>query len=170
MGHFFFFGFPFLSDPTKSQIIGHYGVLQFMGFQSVGHNWATELNWTDGISDPHQVLSLCFNEGILEISLCPRMFSLLECHQFNNLILPVPSIFSIYLRTLYLSWWVGHSLDMGTRQRCKWYKYNQTSEKYRDFPGGPVVKTLPSNVRGASLISGQEAKIPHNLWPKKIKT
>ena len=30
-----------------------------------------------------------------------------------------------------------------------------------------MVKTLPSNVRGASLISGQEAKIPHNLWPKK---
>ena len=29
-----------------------------------------------------------------------------------------------------------------------------------------MVKTLPSNVRGASLISGQEARIPHNLWPK----
>ena len=27
---------------------GRPGVLQFMGSQRVGHNWATELNWTDG--------------------------------------------------------------------------------------------------------------------------
>ena len=26
---------------------GRPGVLQFMGLQRVGHNWATELNWTD---------------------------------------------------------------------------------------------------------------------------
>ena len=26
---------------------GRLGVLQFMGSQRVGHNWATELNWTD---------------------------------------------------------------------------------------------------------------------------
>ena len=25
------------------------GVLQFMGSQRVGHDWATELNWTDSI-------------------------------------------------------------------------------------------------------------------------
>ena len=35
-----------------------------------------------------------------------------------------------------------------------------------DFPGGPVVKTSPSNVGGASLIPGWGAKIPHALWPK----
>ena len=35
-----------------------------------------------------------------------------------------------------------------------------------DFPGGPVVKTLPSNAGGAGLIPGQGAKIPHALWPK----
>ena len=27
---------------------GRPGVLRFMGLQRVGHNWATELNWTDG--------------------------------------------------------------------------------------------------------------------------
>ena len=27
---------------------GRPGVLQFMGMQRVGHDWATELNWTDG--------------------------------------------------------------------------------------------------------------------------
>ena len=30
-----------------------------------------------------------------------------------------------------------------------------------------MIKTSPSNVVGAHLISGQEAKIPHGLWPKK---
>ena len=29
-----------------------------------------------------------------------------------------------------------------------------------DFPGGPVVKTLPSNAQGAGLIPGQGNKIP----------
>ena len=36
----------------------------------------------------------------------------------------------------------------------------------RDFPGGPVVKTLPSNAGGAGSIPGQGAKLPHALWPK----
>ena len=36
----------------------------------------------------------------------------------------------------------------------------------RDFPGGPVFKTLPSNAGGAGSIPGQGAKIPHASWPK----
>ena len=36
----------------------------------------------------------------------------------------------------------------------------------RDLPGGPVVKTLPSNTGGASAIPGQGAKIPHTSRPK----
>ena len=39
----------------------------------------------------------------------------------------------------------------------------------KDFPGGPVVKALPSNAVGMSLIPGWGAKIPHALQPKKIK-
>ena len=35
-----------------------------------------------------------------------------------------------------------------------------------DFPGGPVVKTSPSNAGGAGSILGQGAKIPHASWPK----
>ena len=35
-----------------------------------------------------------------------------------------------------------------------------------DFPGGPVVKTLPSKVKGESSIPGWGAKILHALWPK----
>ena len=36
----------------------------------------------------------------------------------------------------------------------------------RNFPGGPVVKTLPFNVGGTGLIPCQGAKIPYTLWPK----
>ena len=35
-----------------------------------------------------------------------------------------------------------------------------------DFPGGPVVKTLPSNAGGEGSIPGGRAKIPHALQPK----
>ena len=39
-----------------------------------------------------------------------------------------------------------------------------------DFPGGPVVKTLPFNGRSVSLIPGPRAKIPHVSWPENQKT
>ena len=38
---------------------------------------------------------------------------------------------------------------------------------FQGFPGGLVVKTLPSSVGGAGLIPGQGAKTPHASWPKK---
>ena len=37
-----------------------------------------------------------------------------------------------------------------------------------DFPGGPMVKTLPSNSAGVGSIPGQGAKIPY-LMAKKPK-
>ena len=36
----------------------------------------------------------------------------------------------------------------------------------RDFPGSAVIKTSPSNVRGADLIPGQGAKILHACQPR----
>ena len=36
----------------------------------------------------------------------------------------------------------------------------------RDFPGGPVVKTSPSNAGGEGSIPGRGAKIPHDSQPK----
>ena len=42
-----------------------------------------------------------------------------------------------------------------------------SESKLRDFLGGPVIKTLPSNAGGASLIPGQGAKMPHASWPNK---
>ena len=44
-------------------------------------------------------------------------------------------------------------------------KSYQETER-RDFPGGPVVKTLPSNAGREGLIPGRGAKIPHALRPK----
>ena len=39
-------------------------------------------------------------------------------------------------------------------------------ENSRDFPGIPVVKTLPSNVGAVGLISAQRAKIPQPCGQK----
>ena len=39
----------------------------------------------------------------------------------------------------------------------------------RDFPGGPVVKNLPSNAGDTSLIPGQGTKIPHAVWHSQKK-
>ena len=33
--------------------------------------------------------------------------------------------------------------------------------EFRDFPGGPVVKNLPSNAGDSGWILGQGTKIPH---------
>ena len=40
---------------------------------------------------------------------------------------------------------------------------SEKTKSCRDFPGGPVVKTLPSNAGGGGLILGQGTKIPHAL-------
>ena len=40
----------------------------------------------------------------------------------------------------------------------------------RDFLGGPVVKTLPSNSGGVGSIPGQGTKIPQASWPKNQNT
>ena len=39
----------------------------------------------------------------------------------------------------------------------------------RDFPGGPVVKTPPSNEGGTGSIPGRGTKIPHAAWRNQKK-
>ena len=39
-------------------------------------------------------------------------------------------------------------------------------KKEKDFLGGPLVKTSPSNVGNVGLIPGQRAKIPHVSQPE----
>ena len=38
--------------------------------------------------------------------------------------------------------------------------------KTRDFPGGPVVKTLPSSAGDVGSPHGQKGKILHASWPR----
>ena len=58
-------------------------------------------------------------------------------------------------------------VQTGKSLACCWKDGKTVSRrKQRDFPGGPVVKTSPSNIGGAGSIPGWEAKIPHALQPK----
>ena len=56
-------GITYAMDMSLSQAgswwwTGRPGVLQFMGSQRVGHNWATELNWTESKKWSHSYCSL----------------------------------------------------------------------------------------------------------------
>jgi len=42
----------------------------------------------------------------------------------------------------------------------------QDKEISQDFPGGPVVKTPPSDTGAADSIPGQGSKLPHALGPE----
>ena len=39
--------------------------------------------------------------------------------------------------------------------------------KIKNFPSGPVIKTLPSNPRDVGLLPGQGVKSPHVSWQKE---
>ena len=59
-----------LKNPFDSSsnlwVLGRPGMLQFMGSQRVGHDWATELNWTDGSQEvfwKEIILEQCFYLG-----------------------------------------------------------------------------------------------------------
>ena len=66
---------------------GRPGVLQFIGWQRVGHNWVTELNWMhyyDLASKQHPYLFLCFygkESGLqLAVSSASAIFTRLQLH------------------------------------------------------------------------------------------
>ena len=58
-----------------------------------------------------------------------------------------------------------HDLFLAYRAISVKWKTDLRTSKW-DFPGGPVVKTLPSNAGGVGSIPGWEAKIPHASGPK----
>ena len=60
---------------------GRPGVLQFMGLQRVGHNWATELNWTELMS--HNIGSI-INVIILSSSPIPMGLVIASCTKTNK--------------------------------------------------------------------------------------
>ena len=63
-----------------------------------------------------------------------------------------------YLSSIVLVY-ISHSLPESHSLRH--YKKVRLRIRNRDFPGGPVVKTLPSNAGGVGSIPGWGTKIPH---------
>ena len=59
---------------------------------------------------------------------------------------------------------MGSTPEDLTSYRSKMFKKKKITG---DFPGGPVVKTLPCNEGSAGSIPGQGAKLPHSSQPKK---
>ena len=58
--------------------------------------------------------------------------------------------------------WAGQGSAVGIKKKKK-------KSYFRDFPGGPVVKTLSSNAGVAVSIPGEGAKIPHAWQLEKTK-
>ena len=60
-------------------------------------------------------------------------------------------------------------MSLNSEQTGNTLALKKKKKKSRDFPGGPVVKILPSNAGGAGLLPlpGQGAKTPHATGPKK---
>ena len=52
-------------------------------------------------------------------------------------------------------------IESGQKQTIKIFKC-----QWEDFPGGPVIKTLPFDTASVDSIPGQGAMIPHDYWPK----
>ena len=114
--------------------------LQFVGLQRVGHDWAT-------------------NTFTFPISSAPNVSSPLGWQRS-------PNLDQIDCYDLVLHDWVQprtYVLDL-------WFSHHHWLKSFLgDFPGGPVVKTLPSSAGCADSIPGQGTKIPHASWPKKKK-
>ena len=89
------------------------GVLQFMGLQRVGHDWATELNWTEITFNRNIAMLTCllvygyFHSTTAEVSDCDRDFM---AHK--------PTIPTVYL--LKESWGLLKSLEVWSSQFSTW--------------------------------------------------
>ena len=59
-----------------------------------------------------------------------------------------------------------HGKEMKKKKKKRDLYSHNLNIIYEDFPGGPVVKTLPSNAGSASSVPGWAAKILYGLWLK----
>ena len=50
------------------------------------------------------------------------------------------------------------------KKKKEYPKQNKSKQVSGDFPGGPVVKNLPSNGEDADSTPGQGIKIPYAIW------
>ena len=56
--------------------------------------------------------------------------------------------------------------DLKGRKDCRHEGKAVKKQWVWDFPGGPVVKTWPSNAGRVSSISGGGVTVPYASWPK----
>ena len=79
----------------------------------------------------------------------------------------------VFLKTNFT--YLRNTENTQSNQKRKWREKKERersaikTKAHRDFPGGPVVKTLPSSTGVVGLIPGQGAKMPHASWPKRPK-
>ena len=85
---------------------------------------------------------------------------------FPSLPWPIGVKLSTWVRLLIC--WV-YDLGRVTQAHCTSISSSKVGMMW-DVPGGPVVKTLPSNAGGVGLIPVREDKTSHALKPKKPKT
>ena len=81
------------------------GVLQFMRSQRVGHDWATELNWTDSY-----VLQLDSHNISINSSF-PLLYSDLQSH-FPSIPVPLPNLFMSITTLLITSYWYAFDRNL----------------------------------------------------------
>ena len=74
---------------------GRPGVLQFMGSQRVGHDWETELNWTDAFIYFSIHLSFYLHTSSLPVS-SPKLSCLSRCHSHALSLIFSHSSFNFY--------------------------------------------------------------------------
>ena len=87
---------------------GRPGVLRFMGLQRVGHDWATELNWTDRASPFLAAKNRINLISVLTIWWCPCVESSLVCWKT---MFTITTAFSC--KTLLLAFALLHSVFQG---------------------------------------------------------
>ena len=58
----------------------------------------------------------------------------------------------------------------GTDKNKQALNKKKKNQKAQDFPGGPVLKNLPSNAGDVGLIPGKGTKIPHAVGSTKETT
>ena len=102
-------------------------------------------------------------------SWCPADFlelPKLTCRDISHDVCVSMVIQAQRLWILVFIWGLGWVVPCKARVAWEW-KWKWKNSAW-DLRCGPVVKTLPSNVGGASLITAQGAKIPHALWPENL--
>ena len=135
-------------------------------------------------TEPQGKLTLYFLAYFLVASIASSSFSspysgpLFAIAQFfgssllNNVLLYLSFSNQFYYESVYYK---SPNLSvLGLRSCHIFYGWFSSSEKQRDFPGGPVIKSLCYHEGGMGSIPGRWTKIPHDTWygtppPKKEK-